>query len=132
MLKGNKGVGDFTAKTNQFFLDVGWIRLTKMLDFHAMVHDFKNTDLDPRELILLYKNLVVSNREAIKRNFSFKEDEFAFDLSAIIEQYKMENNRPDIKTEVKLRESKKAVAAILELKNTAFVSEIKKRATIKF
>lgn len=33
MLKGNKGGGDFTSKTNQFFLDVGWIKLTRLLDF---------------------------------------------------------------------------------------------------
>lgn len=32
-MKENKGDGDFAAKTNQFDLDVGWIRLTKMLDF---------------------------------------------------------------------------------------------------
>ena len=70
MLKGNKGGGDFTSKTNQFFLDVGWIKLTKLLDFESMLKDFKSTDLDPRELILLYKNLLVYNEEALKKHFT--------------------------------------------------------------
>jgi len=61
-LKENKGDGDFTLKTNQFDLDVGWIRLTKMLDFNGMLNDFKRTDIDPRELVLLYnKQLLLTN-----------------------------------------------------------------------
>lgn len=60
-MKENKGDGDFTAKTNQFDLDIGWIRLTKMMDFPGMLNDFKRTDLDPREMVLLYKNLLIYN-----------------------------------------------------------------------
>lgn len=59
-LKENKGDGDFAAKTNQFDLDVGWIRFTRMLDFPNMLNDFKRTDLDPRELVLMHKYLLVS------------------------------------------------------------------------
>ena len=60
VLKVNKSAGDFTQKSNQFYLDIGWIRLTKMLDFEKMTNDFKSTDLDPRELILLYKGLLIT------------------------------------------------------------------------
>ena len=108
MLKGNKGGGDFTSKTNQFFLDVGWIRLTKMLDFNEMLNDFKNTDLDPRELILLYKNLLVYNIDTIKKHFT--RTEFTFDLETIISQYKMEQDVKDLNIEKKIIESKKVVA----------------------
>jgi hypothetical protein len=31
-----------------------------MLDFEKMTNDFKSTDLDPRELILLYKGLLIT------------------------------------------------------------------------
>tara|TARA_B110000285_G_C14932755_1_gene518123 strand:+ start:345 stop:620 length:276 start_codon:yes stop_codon:yes gene_type:complete len=90
MLKGNKGGGDFTSKTNQFFLDVGWIKLTKLLDFQAMLKDFKSTDLDPRELILLYKSLLVYNEEALKKHFT--RTQFSFDLETIVNQYKNEKD----------------------------------------
>jgi hypothetical protein len=35
-----------------------------------MLNDFKNTELDPRELVLLYKNLVLNNSEnSLKKHF---------------------------------------------------------------
>ena len=131
MLKGNKGGGDFTSKTNQFFLDVGWIRLTKMLDFNDMLNDFKNTDLDPRELILLYKNMLVYNIEALKKHFT--KTEFNFDLETIINQYKMEKGI-EMNVEKKIIESKKIVAQILEHKNQKFTSDLRKNVnkTVKF
>ena len=83
MLKGNKGGGDFNQKHNQFFLDVGWIRLTKMLDFPAVLNDFRSTDLDPRELVLLYKNLFLyTNVETVKKHFT--KTEFTLDIKNII------------------------------------------------
>ena len=71
MLKVDKSSSDFTYKANQFYLDVGWIRLTKLLQFNeVMLNDFKNTELDPRELVLLYKNLVLNNSEnSLKKHF---------------------------------------------------------------
>jgi hypothetical protein len=124
MLKGKKGDGDFTEKSNQFFLDVGWIRLTKMLAFKEMLNDFKSTDLDPRELILLYKNLLVYNMEVLLKHFNKKE--FGFDLQTIVNQYKMENDKMDLNTDLKIIESKKIVAQILEHKNQKFTAELKK------
>jgi len=82
MLKCNKGGEDFTAKSNKFYLDVGWIRLTKMLDFEGMLGDFKSADIDPRELILLYKNLLLYNQEAAARHY--KSRECPYDLKTII------------------------------------------------
>ena len=86
MLKGNKGGGDFNQKHNQFFLDVGWIRLTKMLDFPAVLNDFRSTDLDPRELVLLYKNLLLYNGDTLKKHFT--KTEFTLDIRNIINSYK--------------------------------------------
>ena len=86
MLKGNKGGGDFNQKHKQFFLDVGWIRLTKMLDFPAVLNDFRSTDLDPRELVLLYKNLLLYNGDTLKKHFT--KTEFTHDIKNIINSYK--------------------------------------------
>lgn len=123
-LKENKGDGDFEAKTNQFDLDVGWIRLTKMLDFVGMQNDFKRTELDPRELVLMYKYLLVYEKENLKKHFA--RTEFTFDIGTIIDRYKMENDKMGISTEKKVLESKGAVIAILEHKNLMFTSELSK------
>ena len=115
-LKENKGDGDFTAKTNQFDLDIGWIRLTKMMDFPGMLNDFKRTDLDPREMVLLYKNLLVYNHDTtLKRHFT--KTEFTFDITTIIDRWKMENDKMATSTDQKVTESKGYVIQILEHKN---------------
>ena len=42
-----------------------------MLDFVGMTNDFKSTDLDPRELILLYKGLLISkDLNTLKKHFN--------------------------------------------------------------
>ena len=62
-----------------------------MLDYNGMLRDFKRTDLDPRELVLLYKYLLVYNTESLKKHFT--KSEFTFDASTIIDRYKMENDK---------------------------------------
>jgi hypothetical protein len=102
-----------------------------MLDFNEMLNDFKNTDLDPRELILLYKNMLVYNIDALKKHFT--KTEFNFDLETIINQYKMEKGI-EMNVEKKIIESKKIVAQILEHKNQKFTSDLRKNVnkTVKF
>lgn len=61
MLKVNKADNDFSTKSDQFFLDCGWIRFINMLDFKESLNDFKSTNLDPRELILMFKDLLIED-----------------------------------------------------------------------
>jgi len=123
MLKVNKADGDFTRKSNQFFLDCGWIRFIRMLDFKESLNDFKNTFLDPRELVLLYKHLLGTSPNNAKH---FTSTNTRFDLQKLIENFKIENNRKDINTISKLEESKIIVCQILEHKNRDFISDLKK------
>lgn len=95
VLKVNKTDVDFTRKKNQFFLDCGWIRFIRMLDFKESLNDFKNTKLDPRELILLYRT-ILGNNENLSKHFS--KTDTRFDLSKVIENFKFDNNRDDINT----------------------------------
>ena len=90
MLKVSKTDVDFTRKKNQFFLDCGWIRFYRMLDFKESLNDFKNTKLDPRELVLLYRTILGSN-ENLEKHFS--KTDTRFDLSKVIENFKFDNNR---------------------------------------
>jgi hypothetical protein len=62
-----------------------------MLDFNGMLNEFKRTDVDPRELILMFKNLLLHKPETLKKHF--KETDFKFDLYNIIEEYKLENGK---------------------------------------
>lgn len=75
-----------------------------MLDFIGMQNDFKRTDIDPRELVLMYKYLLVYNLESLKKHFT--RTEFLFDISTIIDRYKMENDKMNISTTQKVEESK--------------------------
>lgn len=95
-----------------------------MLDFTGMQNDFKRTDLDPRELILMYKYLLVYNQENLKKHFT--RTEFTFDIGTIIDRFKMENDKMGISTEKKIHESKSAIIPILEHKNNMFTSELAK------
>ena len=63
-----------------------------MLDFKESQNDFKITDLDPRELVLLYKNLLVSPQGLGAATWSkhFTTTETRFDLTRQIEQFKKE------------------------------------------
>lgn len=131
-LKENKGDGTFTSKTNQFDLDVGWIKFTKMLDLKGMLNDFKRTDIDPRELIVMYKHLLIYNPESLKKHFT--RSDFTFDITTVIENYKLAADKMNLNTQNKVAESKKYVIAILEHKNQMFVSELNKNQnkSVKF
>jgi hypothetical protein len=132
MLKGNKGGGDFNLKSNKFFLDVGWIRLTKMLDFDGVLNDFKNTEMDPRELILMYKNLLVHNIDSLKKHFN--KTDFQFDLKNIVDNLKLEESefiggKRSVPTDTIISDSKKIVCQILENKNQKFTATLKNNPT---
>lgn len=42
-------------------MDAGWVYLTQLIDLDNVVANFKQTDLDPREIILLFKELYESS-----------------------------------------------------------------------
>jgi hypothetical protein len=73
-----------------------------------MLKDFKSTDLDPRELILLYKSLLVYNEEALKKHFT--RTQFSFDLETIINQYKNEKDDQGLNVQKAIADSKQVVA----------------------
>ena len=73
-----------------------------------MLKDFKSTDLDPRELILLYKNLLVYNEETLKKHFT--KTQFTFDLETIIKQYKIDKKDDKLNVAKTIVESKQIVA----------------------
>lgn len=56
LLKEHKGA-NFKNRLNEFNIDAGWVYMTKQLDFDNVLANFKQTDIDPREIVLLFKDL---------------------------------------------------------------------------
>ena len=56
LIKVNKGA-DFQNKLRQLNIDCGWVYLNQFLDYENVINNFKQTDIDPREIILLFKEL---------------------------------------------------------------------------
>ena len=53
-MKENKGT-NFQNRLKQFNMDAGWVYLINPLDFENVIANFKQTDIDPREIVLLFK-----------------------------------------------------------------------------
>lgn len=56
LMKVNKGA-DFQNKLKQLNIDAGWVALTQYIDYEQVVNNFKQTDIDPREIVLMFKEL---------------------------------------------------------------------------
>lgn len=54
LIKENKGA-NFQNRLKQFNIDAGWVYLLQQLDFENVIANFKQTDIDPREIVLLFK-----------------------------------------------------------------------------
>lgn len=46
-----------------FNLNAGWIQLKNTVDYGQVVNWFKQTDIDPREIILLFKELYITSTQ---------------------------------------------------------------------
>lgn len=46
-----------------FNLNAGWIMLQNSVDYVQVVTWFKQTDIDPREIILLFKDLYLTSQQ---------------------------------------------------------------------
>ena len=49
-----KGGDQFKEKKKKFSLNAGWVLLTNSVDYEQVLSNFKLTDMDPREIILLF------------------------------------------------------------------------------
>ncbi len=54
---------NFAEKKRQFQLNIGWVMLMKSLDFEKVIENFKYSDVDPRELVLLFKDFVETSTQ---------------------------------------------------------------------
>lgn len=56
--KGNKSSDNFGLRNRLFALDAGWqLLIHSVSSYDQVINYFKMTDVDPRELILLFKDL---------------------------------------------------------------------------
>ena len=57
LTRGNKRADNYMQRLKMFNLNAGWIMLMNSVDYGQVVNWFKQTDIDPREIILLFKDL---------------------------------------------------------------------------
>ena len=50
-------------RLKMFNLNAGWIMLMNSVDYAQVVNWFKQTDIDPREIILLFKDLYMTSQQ---------------------------------------------------------------------
>ena len=57
LTRGNKRAENYMQRLKMFNLNAGWIMLMNSVDYEQVVSWFKKADIDPREIILLFKDL---------------------------------------------------------------------------
>jgi hypothetical protein len=67
-------------KRKKFNLDVAWQLLKNTTDFNQIVSSFAQTDVDPRELILLFQNLVQTASINFRQMFKIMPTNFLFNF----------------------------------------------------
>ena len=82
LIKENKGA-NFQARLKQFNIDAGWVYLLQALDFNEVINNFKQTDIDPREIILLFKDLYETSSKLAPEYLARKPSYF---IPKIVEQ----------------------------------------------
>ena len=60
--RGNKSADLFSEKLKKFNMDAAWQTLKLKIDYNEVVNLFQQTDVDPRELILLFKDLYETSK----------------------------------------------------------------------
>ena len=106
---------DFDVKLNKFNLDVGWIKLSKFIDFNNIVDDFKISNSDPRELILLFNDIL--GLEDKNDMFNFEKSNFKCSLKTIVSYFVYDQKKSDIDVDTMVQRGKKTIIEILEQKN---------------
>ena len=96
------------------------------MDFRESLVDFKSTDVDPRELIMLYKADLMLTDVNLTKHFLPMETKAEFGLAKHIEGVKYREQRKDINVASYLDHSKLVITQILEHKNRLFVADLLK------
>lgn len=105
----------------QFNLDAGWQLLTQRTDYKQVVGYFKMTDVDPRELILLFKELY-QTCPMIKSMVNNVPEHFLINHL----QNQQIKNGSSFKIDDKHREAKEHIRSLLEILNAKYAGELRK------
>lgn len=119
----NKSAEQYIERKQQFDLDAAWINLKQKADFKEAVKLFQNSDVDPRELILLFKDLYDLST-SIRKHVVGVPQVF---LRNYLHQHYMQGNpnqNPDV--ERKYKEAREEIRRLLEIINSKYVAELRK------
>ncbi len=121
MTRGNKSADLYGEKLKRFNMDAAWQMLKIKLEYKEAVNEFLKTDIDPRELILLFKDLYDTSNN-LKKMVVGVPTTF---LRNYLQNFYLNNtSTPEI--EKKHKEAKDAIRGLLEKLNAKYVSELRK------
>jgi len=63
LTRGNKRAENYMQRLKMFNLNAGWIMLMNSVDYAQVVNWFKQADIDPREIIMLFKDLYNTSQQ---------------------------------------------------------------------
>jgi len=119
--RGNKMPEKFDLKRKKFNLDVAWQLLKNTTDFNQIVSSFAQTDVDPRELILLFQNLVQTASINFRQMFKIMPTNFLFNF---LQQQQLDSFT-QFNLEKTHQEGKTAIRGLLEKLNAKYVSDLR-------
>jgi hypothetical protein len=85
--RGKNNAELFGEELKKFNMDAAWQLLKMKLEYREVVNLFQNTDVDPRELILLFKDLYETSN-SLKKMVQGVQTTF---LRSYLQQYFMNN-----------------------------------------
>jgi hypothetical protein len=107
-----------------FNLNAGWIMLMNSVDYAQVVNWFKQTDIDPREIILLFKDLYQTSQQLQASHV--RQPPKAFLLQTLQNAQQMNKIGGNFNIEQKHAEAKEAMRGLLEIINAKYVAELRK------
>jgi len=117
----NKATDVYGERVKRFNMDAAWQVLKLKQNYKEVVSLFEITDVDPRELILLFKDLYETSNILKKQVIGVPT---VYLRSYLMNNYMQQQNTPNI--DIKHKEAKEAIRELLCKLNARYVSELRK------
>lgn len=124
MNRGPRNTDNYMVEHKRFNLDAGWQMLnTGHPD--QIIQYFKNTDIDPRELILLFAQLSKTSSTLVQQHLKSLPTNYLYDY------YKKTHAQTDVTFDLtkKHAEAKESVKQLLDYLNAKYLSELRRDDT---
>ena len=120
----SKNTENFNRNRKQFNLNAGWQMINIGQPEHMNRH-FRLSDVDPRELIFLFDELLQALRPALNDHIQPNHIQQTTTLAKAYRQVQM-TSQTDFQPQMKLRSAKEQIVKLFEYLNTGYLKELRK------